>query len=267
MLFCPGPSHGRALFVCPKCLEQPKKGYDKAVTQAMKTFISTIENLKKQTILEEQSTPESSIHVKSALEYKNEDKTKKEAVKDLWMGEDPVMEFDIVREERYNSFDDNLVYDLLRNLHQYIYDYDIEIGDAIERFGNESDLRMKEPLRAWKLVDVNEGIVTGQQWFRIDDVTTKQPTCHAPITAALRSILNTSDDKPLGIALNLKSLTFSQVHIGLVNWFVFDVLNNKINLYELPNMRSMRAMMTAVRGSGEASKYAQLLYMTPLKVI
>ena len=237
MLFCPGPSSDRAIFICPKCIDQPEKGYDKAAYQATKAFISTYETVAKQAI-EKNSSTECPIRILSALED---------------------MDFELVREEKYNGFDDNIVKTLVRNLHQSIYDYDIEIHSAIDRFVTISDIRTQMPLAAWQLVDVNNSVALGQQWFHTDEVEGKQPTRQAPITTALRSMLGIPDGDPLRIASNLTNLTFSQVHTGLVSWFVFDILDNRIDMYGLPNMKSMRAMMTAVASAGEASEHALFL--------
>jgi hypothetical protein len=98
-----------------------------------------------------------------------------------------------------------------------------------------------------------------QPWYSIDGPARKQCLNHAPITAALRSILQTPDNKPLEIDPNLRNLTFSQVHTGFVSWFVFDILNDELGLYELPNMKPLRATMAAVNHFGEASKHPLLV--------
>jgi hypothetical protein len=240
MLFCPGPSSDRAMFICPNCIDQPEKGYDKAAYQAMKAFISTYETVKRQDI-ERESSKECPIHILSALED---------------------MDFELAREEKYNGLDDNLVNSLVRNLHQSIFDYDIQIQSDIDRFVTISDIPTQTPLAAWQLVDVNSTVASGQQWFHTDEVGGRRPTRHAHITTALRMMVGIPDGDPLRIASNLTNLTFSQVHTGLVSWFVFDVIDNRIDLYGLPNMTSMRAMMTAVASTGEASKCALFLLST-----
>jgi hypothetical protein len=237
MLFCPGPSSDRAIFICPKCIDQPEKGYDKAVYQAMKAFTSTYETVKRQEIEKESST-ECPIHILSSLED---------------------MDFELAREEKYNGLDDNLVNSLVRNLHQSIFDSDIEIQGDIDRFVAISNIPTQTPLAAWQLVDVNSTVASGQPWFHTDEVGGKRPTRHAHITTALRTMLGIPDGDRLRIASDLTSLTFSQVHTGLVSWFVFDVIDNRIDLYGLPNMTSMRAMMTAVASTGEASKWCFVL--------
>lgn len=225
-------------FFCPKCFHQKEQD-------------------KKPDIIEGGSPTTSALDVQSELD--NNDQKTETTMINLGMTGDTVIEFELVRQEKYNGFDDDMVNSLVRNLHQYIYDYDIEIRSAMERFATVSDVRTERPLEAWKLVDANDYITTGQQWFQTRDILGKQHTCHAPITAALRSMLRASDGKPLVIAASLKNLPFCQVHIGLVSWFVFDILDNGIDLHELPNMRSMRAMMTAVASAGEASKHTRIL--------
>jgi len=221
------------MVVCPKCIGQPEKGYDKAVHQAMKAFISTYETGKKQEI-EKASSTECPTHILSALDD---------------------IDFELAREEKYNGFDDNLVHSLVRNLHQSIFDYDIEIQSTIDRSVATSDIPTRMPLTTWDFVDAHSSVASGQQWFDIDEAGVKRATRHAPITAALRTMLGITDGDPLMIASNLTNLTHSQVHTGLVSWFAFDVIDNRFDIYGLPNMKSMRAMMTAVASAGEASKF------------
>jgi len=208
----------------------------------------------KETILEEGSADEDST---TSVEDPATDNIRKDwdgTMNISRTGNYDFVEFELAREEKYNGMDGTLVKSLVRNLHQYIYDYDIEIRGIIECHSKSSDVQTKRPLEHWELVDANQGVVGGQQWFQMDKIIDEQSPTHAPITAALRTMLGTSDEKTLEIALSLKSLTFSQVHIGLVSWFVFDVLDNKIDLYGLANMKPMRVLMAAVKNAGDASK-------------
>ncbi|KAG4433575.1 hypothetical protein IFR05_010944 [Cadophora sp. M221] len=141
------------------------------------------------------------------------------------------IEFEPAREERYSDFDDSLVNSLVRNLQQAIFDYDIEIESTIDRYGAISDSPSQTPLATWELVDAHSSAALGQHWFEVGG---KRATHHEPITAALRSILGIPSGDSLRIATNLEHLTRSQ------------------DMYALPNMKSMRAMMAGVASAGEA---------------
>lgn len=234
MVFYPASSRQINKFVCPKCVDQQRKGCDKAVREATrKAFLNTFEVTKKQDI-EEISSTEGSTHILAALDD---------------------IEFEPAREERYSDFDDSLVNSLVRNLQQAIFDYDIEIESTIDRYGAISDSPSQTPLATWELVDAHSSVALGQHWFEVGG---KRATHHEPITTALRSILGIPSGDSLRIAANLEHLTRSQVHTSLVSWFVFDVIDNRQDMYALSNMKSMRAMMAGVASAGEASNCALL---------
>ena len=116
------------------------------------------------------------------------------------------------------------------------------------------EISTQNPLATWELIDVHSSIALGQPWYNINEVGGKQATYHTPIITALKTILKVSDGDSLVIDPNLKNLTYFQVHTGFVSWFAFDVIDNRFDIYKLPNMESMRAMMAAVASAGEASK-------------
>lgn len=255
MVLISAASPDRALFMCLNCIDQPKKGYDKAAIQGVKAFKSAFEQLKEQQF-EEDSTTDSMTYITSETR-EDDNQNLPKAKNDVKLEQGSEMDFEPVREERYNGFDGSTVNNLVRQLRQSILDYDIEIRSSIDRFAVHSDVRTQNPLAAWSLVDVNEDVTIGKQWFRKVEADGDQPTYHSPLTSALRQMLGISDGKPLTISSSLKNLTFSQVHVGLISWFVFDILDNKCDLYELPNMGPMAAMMNSVRCAGEASEYDQ----------
>jgi len=250
LLFAPTPRQNFVYFICPRCLDQPKNG-DKSLPQGIEALLRTFEKKNSQTTFKEEPMVADCVIDKTPPDLP---KVIEEAKEDLVSIDDTTMEFESAREEKYNGFDTAIVNGLIRNLHQYIYDYDMEIRSVLDRFTNISEVWTQYPLKEWKVIDVDECVAAGQPWFHMDDREGNQSSSYAPLTAALRSMLGTSEGEALEIPSKLKNLTFSQVHIGLISWFVFDVLENHIDLYGLPKMREMNAMMTAVLSAGEASK-------------
>jgi len=138
------------------------------------------------------------------------------------------------REERYQCCDQSQV----KDLHKSISEYDLEIWETIKQFGDIKDRDIIEnPLNSWNSFDNRMSIIAGQQWFEVEGEITNLSQSHLPITASLRRMQNT-----LRISPRFKALSFSQVHTGFISWFVFDVLGNKIDLYDLPRMKLMRVI-------------------------
>lgn len=238
MLFCPGPSRDRALMICPECIGQPENGFDNPTKQALKMFIRTFAEGKRKEIEKKSSTPCPSPLL-SLLD---------------------TIDFQPLREEKYNGYDDDLVKSLLQNLHQCILDYDIEIQDAINHCTTPFAAPMHSPLAEWNVVEPHCILVAGKPWFDTSSVKSKRHAQHAPITAALRTMLGTPPDEPLSISSDIQSITYSQVHTGIISWFVFDIIDNQIDIHRLPNMKSARSMMTAVASAGESSKCPHILF-------
>lgn len=123
----------------------------------------------------------------------------------------------------------------------------------IKTFGDPEDAICKAPLNAWNLIDAKATMVAGQEWYQIADDSLNLPKGHKAITASLRTMLQISNDSPLEIKSSLANLEFSQVHQAFVSWFVLDVLGNKLDIFELPNMKPLRVMMAGVHQFGEDS--------------
>jgi hypothetical protein len=113
---------------------------------------------------------------------------------------------------------------------------------------------IEAPLKEWHKIDLGCEVTKGREWFELEDYTNTDPTSHLPITAALRLLLKTTLSQSLAMHPNLEKVTFSQVHMSLIYWFIFDVIQNKRDIYEIPNMKPLRAMMSAVTNFGDASK-------------
>ena len=136
---------------------------------------------------------------------------------------------------------------LVRKLQQAICDYDLEIESTTSASPSQT------PFATWESVDAHSSVAVGQHWFEVGG---KRAIHHQPITTALRAILGIPSGDPLRIASNLERLARSQVHTSLASWFAFDIIDNRVDIYALPNMKSMTAMMAAVANSGEASNCA-----------
>ena len=259
-LFSLGSNLKDIIFVCPNCYDKPKDGYAQDIFLAMTANASLWRSVK-------EVWPKPSVQTNSSPQRRDKDRTLQQEVEGLGLRDANATGFELAREEIFQGFDNDEVHGLFRKLHQAIYNYNLEIHEVIDRFGDGDDICTQKPLAAWNLIDASQSIVAGQPWYRIDGPARKQSNGHSPITAALRSMLNTPDDKPLEIDPSMRSLNFFKVHMGLVSWFVYDVLNNELDIYELPNMKPMRAMMSAVNHFGEASKHSLLvLLVSSLKI-
>ena len=175
-------------------------------------------------------------------------------------------QFALTRDEKFQGFEQSIIMSLLGGIHQAIYNYDRQVcwTKQLMLDGNNSYIKnpLEEgdmidvgyPLKEWDTIDVGYQLTEGSEWFRLDDYTNTPSTSHKPITASLRQLLRTPPDKQLTISSELDNVPFSRVHMGLIYWFVLDILSNKRNLYELPNMKPMRVMMSAVSTFGDTSK-------------
>jgi hypothetical protein len=239
-------------FICSKCLDQ-QNGH---VSGAIAEYVNTMERLKRRVSSREDRWHEPCIQVDFSSKT-IEDQQEILPQEDEYLGLTGLTgtAFELAREEIFQGFDKSEVDDLMQRLDQSMYDYNKEIKDVVERFGDSDDSYIKKPLAEWKLVDAGGNFVAGQPWYHLDYPTKKKSGSHLPITAALRSMLQSPDDKPLEIDPNLGSLSFFQVYYGFVGWFVIDVLSNEIDIYELPNMKPMRAMMSAVKDFADSSKF------------
>ena len=243
MLVFPAKGMKGAEFVCPNCLD----------SVARIDIGSTIERLKKRLSSEELTRINSSELMGSSAQNADKQHNLLQA-EGINLEEPSAPAFELAREEIYHGYDEGGVDDLVSNLHQSILDYNIEVCQAIDRSSTQNQTCIRKPLAAWELNCGCDGTIEARPWYYVEDPVRKQCNAHAPITAALRSILRTPDNKPLEIDLELRSLNFSQVHTGFISWFVHDILNDELRLYNLPNMRPLRAMMAAVNHFGEARK-------------
>ncbi|KAF4631491.1 hypothetical protein G7Y89_g6639 [Cudoniella acicularis] len=257
MLFSPSNQPKDSLFICHNCFEHRKEKDTDEISQAVTRFLQVLGDMGLPTRIESTGTelqPVSINHELDALRTDDHQETN-----DRLQGgnaqEGSSLNFEPAKQERYQSADQSLVKNLIQKIHEAIYNYDIEVREANERFGEKDNPVFQRPLPLWEFVDHGKNLEEGHPWFVDFD---PRPTgkiysmCHAPITAALRSMLQTSPNSPLNTDPSLNDLTFSQVHIGLITWFVFDILNNEIDLYELSNMEPIRAMRAAVYDAGEA---------------
>lgn len=162
-------------------------------------------------------------------------------------------EFELAKEERYQGFQKDIIESLLDKIEQAVYNYDREITCANDLFLDTNDVLKWTPLKIWNQVDPGQDFISGKEWFHIDGTANNLSESHAPITAALRQMLGVPDDKPLQISADLKSLSSSQVHTALIDWFVLDLLNDELSMYNFPNMKPLRATQAAVANFGDAS--------------
>lgn len=238
--------------ICSKCLDQQNDH----VSDAIAEYVNTLERLKRRVSSKEDRWHEPCIQVDFSSQTV-EDQQEILPQEDEYLGLTRLTgtDFELAREEKFQGFDKSILDDLIQRLDQSMYDYNKEINDVVERFGDSDDSYIKKPLAEWKLVDAGGNFVAGHPWYHLDYPTKKISGSHLPITAALRCMLQSPDDKPLEIDPNLGSLSLFQVHYGFVGWFVIDVLSNEIDIYELPNMKPMRAMMAAVKDFADSSKF------------
>lgn len=159
------------------------------------------------------------------------------------------MPFELAKNEKLQGFDETEVKNLMRHLTESIFNFDLEVFEILERFASYN----KTPLGSWNTIDACSKIIPGKAWYLLDDVS-GLTGMHAPITAALRAILGIPRHMPFKIDPSYKSVPFSKVHVALIWSFVMDILLNKIDIYELPNMKTLRIMMSAIHSFADESK-------------
>ncbi|KAF4624697.1 hypothetical protein G7Y89_g13473 [Cudoniella acicularis] len=246
MLFSPSNQLKDSIFICYNCLDRSETENSEEISSAVSRFLQALEKIglpTRRENIEAKLCPEPISQHKGAPwteGYQQPSGSLEE--------ESHNITFELASQERYQGFEETIIRNLIRQIHEAIFNYDFEVRVAAERFEvtTNEDLRFRNPLAAWEFVDPGKNSEAGHPWFELDAADRKHPMAHAPITAVLRSMLRSPSNVPLDIDLDMQSLTFSQVHIGLITWFVFDILNNKIDLYNLPNMGPLRAMRSAV---------------------
>jgi hypothetical protein len=252
-----------SIFFCPECFKPKRKDLVNAVAQAESDFKTAMERINQAVTAEKKGRPE--LLIPSPPEEQDNPHTFENDTISLGIDADPATDFEPAKEDRYQSFQEEIIESLLSNIEQAVYNYDREIGCANDLFLGENEVLKWTPLKVWDQIDPGQHFVSGKEWFHVDGMANNLSESHAPITAALRRMLRTPDDKPLQISPDLEDLSFSQVHIALINWFVLDLLNNELNIYHFPNMKPLRATQAAVANFGDASTDASILLFSPLQ--
>ena len=260
-------------FICPECfkpadsnlikaLQQAESDFKRAIEQAQSDFKTARESILQAVTVKEGWPPQLSIP-------RPQDEQHISPVSE----DDPLSPetdtasttyFELTKTVEFQGFQENVIESLLANIEQAVYDYDREIVCANELFLDRNDVLKSTPLKVWEQVDPGRDLLSGKQWFEADGMANNLSEGHAPITAALRQMLRTPDDQPLQISPDLEDLSFSQVHKALINWFVFDLLNNELNMYDFPNLKPLKATLAAVANFGNASTESSYLLFPSL---
>jgi hypothetical protein len=178
--------------------------------------------------------------------------------------------FDLAQEVKYQGFEEEKIKHLLYCIQNSTFKYRCELAAVNEmlRDGRDCDNQINQPLKFWNLIDPSEACLVGKEWFRLKDARgtpfeIQIPSeSHAPITAALRRILKVPEGERLTLSSELKELGFSHVYTAFVNWFVFDVINNELDILAVPSMQPLKNMMEAVTNFGDASKFPFSHFLT-----
>ena len=247
----------KATFICPNCYNPEREDLANAAKRAELDFKEAMGRIHQIVTAEKEGWLETFIP--SPPQEQDNTHASEHNVESVEVEEPRPTYFEPAREEKFEGFETEKINSLLRDIGDAVYNHDREICYAKGLFHDGSDISMNQPLRTWDLIDPGQHFVSGKEWFKVNGESNNLSESHAPITAALRRMLGTPDDKSLDISPDLHDLSFSQVHIALINWFVFDILNNELNLYLFPNMKPLRAMMAAVANFGDASTSSPLL--------
>jgi hypothetical protein len=265
LLFSSNQGMNVAAFICPKCLDQPE-GYTRYdISQEIRSILGRVTSL----LSGEEATPFENSQSPLPEEGSSQLISQQllgQSLENVQWHEGSATILPRPRNEKYYGFDKSVICGLVRTLDECIFNYNKEVCDVIEAFGDPGDEASKVPLKTWQLIDARAAILAGQEWYQITDGTINPTKGHTPVTASLRKMLQIDRDSPLEIAASLENLKFSQVHQAFVSWFVIDVLGNRLDIFELPNMKPVRAMMTGVHQFGEEStsmfKLTQFLWLT-----
>lgn len=251
-LFSANQGMNDAAFICPKCLDQPG-GYTRdAIAQATRSILGRVSALLRGEEAVHLESSQSPSPAEGFPQHINQQSLGQPLENIQWL-EDSATILQRLPKEKYQGFDKSVIRSLVRTIDQCIFNYNKEVCDVIQAFGDLEDEAFKTPLKTWQLIDARAAVVAGQEWYQINDGAINPRKGHTPITASLRTMLQINRDSPLEIAASLKDLKFSQVHHAFVSWFVIDVLGNRLDIFELPNMKPVRAMMTGVHQFGEES--------------
>jgi hypothetical protein len=249
----------KSMFFCLECFNPKRKDLVNAVAQAESDFKMAMERIKQAVTAEKERWPKLSIP-SLPQEQDNSHIFEHDALS-LGMDTVPTTDFELAKADRYQNFEVEIIQTLLGRIEQAVYDYDREIRCANDLFLDRNEVIKWTPLKVWDQIDPGKDFVSGKEWFDVDGVANNLSESHFPVTAALRQMLRTSDDQKLQINPELEDLSFSHVHTALINWFVFDLLDNKLNIYHFPNMKPLRAMQAAVADFGnESTDVSSLLF-------
>jgi len=246
-----------AMLFCLECFNPKRKDLVDAVAQAEADFKMAMERIKQAVTAEKEGWPMPSVA--SPPQEQDGSHAFEHDTPSLEMDPAPTTEFELAKEDRYQGFQVETIKSLLADIEQDVYNYDREIVCANDLFLDGNEVLKWTPLKVWDQIDPGRDFVSGKDWFHVDGTANNLSEGHAPITAALRRMLRTPDDKPLQISPDLENLSFSQVHTALINWFIFDLLNDELNIYHFPNMKPLRATQAAVANFGDASMDASSL--------
>ena len=251
------------IFICPECTRSPDRAYAKGASQAMSTFLDTMNRLRKGDSMSESGsvaelpevpeTPNPMVS-SSAAPNPSQPQTSQQAMD--WP--DLEMElFEPARLESLREYNKSEVSALMRRLDQSISNYARDTWEVMQRFRDDEEYKSYDykprPLGSWNSIDPSASIISGMPWYSSENANNLARS-HAPITAALREVFGTPGDMPLAIDTGFHDIAFCKVYVTLIWWFVMDVLLNKIDIYELPNMKPLRVMMSAVKGFADESE-------------
>lgn len=140
----------------------------------------------------------------------------------------------LTKEDKFKGFEEDIITGLLSSIDSIVRDYSDESHGARQYYrGGENESYIDNPLKEWHVVDPGYKLTEGCEWSSIDDCAqTEHPTEHRSITAALRQLLKVAQGQKLIMPSEMEEITFSQLHMALVNWFIFDILGSKRDLYE-----------------------------------
>lgn len=255
------------LFICSACVNAPEDNDRECIAEAKVDMTDIINKVRRRLGIEEDAEmeiPDTPVSSDSSLQNKNICHSSHGIGNIPWLSEDE-SSFVPAKEDKYRGFETDSICRLMRNIDQSIFDYNMEVC-SIKSMDKHNDEFWMTPLKMWERVDPNANVIAGQKWYDIEDAAMRSGTSnsHAPITSSLRSMVQVVGGGTLSIAPNLHDLTFSQVHTACLSWFVIDILESHVDLFELPNMKPLKAMMTGVVKFGEASKYANLFSLVLL---
>lgn len=253
------------IFVCQNCCNPVREDLTNAVAKATSDFREAIKRINQLVRAEKGGWPQTFFPSPPQEEYITY--TSEQNAESLELTTLETTDFEPAREERYQGFEKEKIDSLLSCIESAVYDYDRDISCANQLFRDGNDVVKETPLKIWSDIDPGQHFLSGNEWFGINGTSGNLSQSHAPITAALRRMLKTPNDKPLQISSDLKDTTFSQVHIALINWFIFDLLDNKLNIYHFANMKPLRATLAAVANFGDSSTTSSPLLSPKHKVI